>query len=39
LLRGFRLELDEPAYGIAPGQVAALYEGDAVVGSGLVSSA
>lgn len=36
--RGFRLELDEPAYGVAAGQAAVLYEGDAVVGSGLVSS-
>ncbi len=37
--RGFLLELDAPAYGIAPGQAAALYEGDVVVGSGLVTSA
>jgi tRNA-specific 2-thiouridylase len=37
--RGFSLELDEPAYGVAPGQAAVLYEGDAVVGCGLVSSA
>ena len=36
---GFELELDEPAYGVAPGQAAVLYEGDAVVGCGLVSSA
>jgi tRNA-specific 2-thiouridylase len=36
--RGFRLELDEPAYGVAAGQTAVLYEGDAVVGAGLVSS-
>lgn len=35
---GFALELDEPAYGVAPGQAAVLYEGDAVVGCGLVSS-
>jgi tRNA-specific 2-thiouridylase len=35
---GFRLELDEPAYGVARGQTAVLYEGDAVVGSGIVSS-
>jgi tRNA-uridine 2-sulfurtransferase len=35
---GFELELDEPAYGVAPGQAAVLYEGDAVVGCGLVSS-
>jgi tRNA-uridine 2-sulfurtransferase len=35
---GFALELDEPAFGVAPGQAAVLYEGDAVVGCGLVSS-
>jgi tRNA-specific 2-thiouridylase len=35
---GFELELDEPAYGVARGQAAVLYEGDAVVGCGLVSS-
>lgn len=37
--RGFRLVLDEPAYGVAPGQAAVLYEGDAVVGAGLISEA
>jgi tRNA-specific 2-thiouridylase len=37
--RGFRLELEEPFYGVASGQAAVLYEGDAVVGAGLVSSA
>jgi len=37
--RGFRLRLEQPAYAVAPGQVVALYEGDAVVGSGLVVSA
>jgi tRNA-specific 2-thiouridylase len=36
---GFRLHLDEPAYGVAPGQAAVLYEGDAVVGCGLLTSA
>jgi tRNA-uridine 2-sulfurtransferase len=36
--RGFRLDLDEPAYGVAPGQTAVLYEGDCVVGAGLVST-
>ena len=35
---GFRLRLDEPASAIAPGQVAALYVRDAIVGSGVVSS-
>jgi tRNA-uridine 2-sulfurtransferase len=37
--RGFELELDEPSYGVARGQAAVLYEGDAVVGCGLISSA
>jgi tRNA-specific 2-thiouridylase len=37
--RGFELRLDEPAYGVARGQAAVLYEGDVVVGCGLVSSA
>jgi len=37
--RGFRLSLDEPAYGVAPGQAAVLYEDDAVVGAGLISAA
>ena len=35
--RGFRLILDDPAYGVAVGQAAVLYEDDAVVGSGLIS--
>jgi tRNA-specific 2-thiouridylase len=34
--KGFRLHLDEPAYGVAPGQAAVLYEGDAVVGAGTI---
>jgi tRNA-uridine 2-sulfurtransferase len=33
---GFRLELDEPVFGVAPGQAAVLYEGDVVVGAGLI---
>jgi tRNA-uridine 2-sulfurtransferase len=37
--RGFELLLDEPAYGVARGQAAVLYEGDAVVGCGTISSA
>ena len=37
--RGFRLELDEPAYGVAPGQTAVLYDGDIVVGCGTITSA
>ena len=36
---GFSLRLDEPAYGVARGQAAVLYDGDVVVGSGLVTSA
>jgi tRNA-uridine 2-sulfurtransferase len=38
LRRGFRLTLDEPAYGVAIGQAAVLYEGEAVVGAGLISA-
>jgi tRNA-specific 2-thiouridylase len=33
---GFRLELQEPVYGVASGQAAVLYEDDVVVGSGLI---
>jgi tRNA-specific 2-thiouridylase len=36
---GFRLLLDAPAYGVARGQAAVLYEDDAVVGAGLITSA
>jgi tRNA-uridine 2-sulfurtransferase len=36
---GFRLQLDADAYGVARGQAAVLYDGDVVVGSGLVTSA
>jgi tRNA-specific 2-thiouridylase len=36
---GFELELDEPVFGVARGQAAVLYEGDAVVGCGTVASA
>jgi tRNA-specific 2-thiouridylase len=36
---GFELALETPAYGVAAGQVVALYDGDAVVGSGVVSHA
>jgi len=36
---GFALRLERPAFGVAPGQVVALYDGDAVVGSGVVSTA
>ena len=36
--RGFGLRLDRPAYGVAKGQAAVLYDGDAVVGMGRVSA-
>jgi len=36
--RGFRVELDEPAYGVAAGQAAVLYEWGVVVGAGRVTS-
>jgi tRNA-specific 2-thiouridylase len=36
--RGFRLQLDEPAYGVASGQAAVLYDGDTVVGYGLIAA-
>ena len=35
---GFQLHFDEPAYGVATGQTAVVYEGDAVVGSGTIAS-
>ena len=35
--RGFRLALDEPAEAVARGQIAVLYEGDAVVGAGRIT--
>ena len=35
---GFRLELDEPAFAVAAGQAAVLYENDVVVGSGVIAS-
>ena len=34
---GFALELSEPAYGVAKGQVAVLYDRDAVVGAGVIT--
>jgi tRNA-specific 2-thiouridylase len=36
---GFVLHLDEPAYGVAPGQAAVLYDGDEVVGAGVITAA
>jgi tRNA-specific 2-thiouridylase len=35
---GFRLRFDEPAFGVARGQTAVVYEGDAVVASGTIAS-
>jgi tRNA-specific 2-thiouridylase len=35
---GFRLRLEAPAYGVAQGQAAVLYEDDVVVGAGLVTA-
>jgi tRNA-specific 2-thiouridylase len=34
---GFRVLLDEPAYGVASGQTAVLYEDDVVVGAGKIT--
>ena len=34
---GFQLALDQPAYGVAPGQLAVLYDNDAVVGAGVIT--
>jgi tRNA-specific 2-thiouridylase len=33
---GFRLLLEQPSYGVAPGQAAVLYDGDVVVGAGVI---
>jgi len=35
----FELELDEPVYGVAPGQVAVVYDGDVVAGAGVIRRA
>jgi tRNA-uridine 2-sulfurtransferase len=35
---GFHLLLEEPSYGVAPGQAAVLYDGDVVVGAGEIRS-
>ena len=37
LENGFRVRLDQPAYGVASGQTAVLYEGDVVVGAGRIT--
>ena len=36
--RGFTLHFEQPAYGVASGQTAVLYDGDAVVGAGTVTT-
>ena len=36
---GFALDLDEPAFAVAPGQVAALYDDGAIVGAGVIVAA
>jgi len=36
---GFALDLHEPVEAVAPGQVAVLYDADAVVGAGIIESA
>ena len=36
---GFVLELAEPVEAVAPGQVAVLYDGDVVVGAGVIQRA
>ena len=35
---GFSLRLEQPAHAVAPGQVAVLYDGDAIVGAGVIVS-
>ncbi len=35
---GFAVELDEPAFGVATGQVAVLYDEDAVTGAGVITA-
>lgn len=35
---GFRLELEQPVFAVARGQTAVLYDGDVVVGSGVISA-
>jgi tRNA-uridine 2-sulfurtransferase len=35
-LGGFELALDQPVYGVARGQTAVVYDGDVIVGSGIV---
>ncbi len=35
--RGFQLQLDRPAFAVAAGQAAVLYDDDAIVGSGVIT--
>jgi tRNA-uridine 2-sulfurtransferase len=35
---GFKLSLAEPAWGVAPGQIGAVYEGEVCLGGGVVQS-
>ena len=36
---GFRLQLEQPAHAVAPGQVAVLYDDEAIVGAGVIVAA
>ena len=36
---GFALRLEQPAFAVAPGQVAVLYDDDAIVGAGIIVTA
>jgi tRNA-specific 2-thiouridylase len=36
---GFHLDLHEPVDAVAPGQIAVLYDGDVVVGAGVIEGA
>ena len=36
---GFELALEQPAFAVAPGQIAALYDDGVIVGSGVITSA
>ena len=36
---GFVLRLEQPAFAVAPGQVAVLYDDDAIVGAGVIVTA
>ena len=36
---GFALDLEQPAFAVAPGQVAVLYDDGAIVGAGVIVTA